>query len=375
MTASDLAKTCISCTHYRQDAIGSAVCDRTRHTRTREDRVHGRVTEEVRSVACNIERAGGFLVLMTLLFDRRRLCGRGGRFWAPRAAGTKVVRITSTASVTADQQDHRTRGAQHPLLRFLRRHFRPTRRCLYDQLAIEYGHVEPDDPKAIEHFYEVTLHTLPPDVAAEILDRLMAADDMFDTGEELTPGFDASGRRYEDLPHVPPPKAKPPGDLEAYMAEIRIQTERAREAERREGQIDGMMDEFRHVIGDSNADAAAFFAVVKAWGMSDEEAQVLLGNISRDRFDALQRGDAATLDTLSDDESERLTYVLGISAALHSLYAPASHIEWLRNESRLPAEAMSRPWGTGSPLGYLLTGKLSALADVYAYVMAERASI
>jgi len=36
------------------------------------------------------------------------------------------------------------------------------------------------------------------------------------------------------------------------------------------------------------------------------------------------------------------------------------------------AEAFYRPWGSDSPLGYMLTGKLKALADVYEYLNTER---
>ncbi len=270
MTARDLAKTCISCAHFREDDSGLAVCGRTQHRVTREDLVNGRVIEEFRSVACGVERAGRFIVLLTLLFDRRRLCGRGGHFWTPRAAGTTVVTATASAEDQEyfrpyDDQPPRFRFLQHPLFQFLRRYLMPRRRSLYEQLAIEYGHVDPDDPEAIEHFYEVTIHTLPPDVSAEIMDRLIAADDMFDTGEEPIPGCDSSGRRYEDLPHVPPPKAAPPGDLEAYMAELRRHGDRMREAERRAGHIDTVIDELHDVfvnelctaIRDNHADAGS----------------------------------------------------------------------------------------------------------------------
>ncbi len=118
----------------------------------------------------------------------------------------------------------------------------------------------------------------------------------------------------------------------------------------------------------AEAGVSGFFAIVKEWGLSQEESRTLLGNISHGRFDALQMGDPTTLSTLSDDELDRLAYITGIYAALNSLYTPASHSEWLRNKSRLSAEAMYRPWGTGSPLDFLLTGKFIALADVYAHL-------
>ena len=120
------------------------------------------------------------------------------------------------------------------------------------------------------------------------------------------------------------------------------------------------------------AGCAAFFDIAKEWGLSNEEAQVLLGNPSRSRFYEIRRGSGGALRSLSDDEMDRLAYLTGIYAALNVLYTADSHGEWLRNSSRAPAEALYRPWGTGSPLGYMLTGKLKALSDVYEYVNAER---
>lgn len=122
----------------------------------------------------------------------------------------------------------------------------------------------------------------------------------------------------------------------------------------------------------AQAGASAFFNIAKEWGLSNDEVRTLLGNPSRSRFYELRRGSQAACRSLSDDELDRLAYFTGIYAALNILYSLNSHSEWLRNESRMPAEALYRPWGTGSPLGYMLTGKLKALADVYEYVNAER---
>jgi len=120
------------------------------------------------------------------------------------------------------------------------------------------------------------------------------------------------------------------------------------------------------------AGLAAFFAMVAEWDLSVDEARTLLGNMSRSRYYEMRRGKAAAIRSLSDDELDRLAYLAGIYTALHILYTPASHHEWLRNKSALPAEAMYRPWGMDSPLSYMLSGKLKALADVYEYLNAER---
>ena len=133
---------------------------------------------------------------------------------------------------------------------------------------------------------------------------------------------------------------------------------------------EGVEDVSREEIAE--AGVAAFFAIAREWGLSNDEARILLGNPSRSRFYQLRRGNPGTCHSLSEDELDRLAYFTGIYAALNILYSPDSHCEWLRNASTMPAEALYRPWGTGSPLGYMLTGKLKALADVYEYVNAER---
>lgn len=121
----------------------------------------------------------------------------------------------------------------------------------------------------------------------------------------------------------------------------------------------------------AKAGLSAAFAITAEWNLSNEELRVLLGNPSRSRFDELRRGKSGTIHSLSVDELDRLAYITGIYAMLNMLYSPASHPEWLRNASKLPSEALYRPWGAGSPLGYMLTGKLKAVADVYDYMSAE----
>ena len=125
----------------------------------------------------------------------------------------------------------------------------------------------------------------------------------------------------------------------------------------------------------AEAGLSAFFGIAKEWGLSNDEARTLLGNPSRSRFYELRRGDPGASHRLSDDELDRLAYITGIYAALNILYTPDSHGEWLRNDSQMPVDAMYRPWGAGSPLGYMLTGKLKAIADVYEYVNAERGGV
>lgn len=125
----------------------------------------------------------------------------------------------------------------------------------------------------------------------------------------------------------------------------------------------------------AEAGLGAFFAIAGEWGLSNEEARVLLGSPSRSRFYELRRGSPGAIRGMSEDTLDRLAYLTGIYAALNILYAPESHGDWLRNESRMPAEAMYRPWGLGSPLAYMLTGRLKALADVYDYLNSEHGGV
>lgn len=125
----------------------------------------------------------------------------------------------------------------------------------------------------------------------------------------------------------------------------------------------------------AEAGLQAFFAIAAEWGLGNEEARVLLGNPSRSRFYELRRRAPGAIRSVSEDTLDRLAYLTGIYAALNILYAPDSHVDWLRNESQVPAKAMYRPWGLGSPLAYILTGKLKALADVYDYLNSERGGI
>lgn len=125
----------------------------------------------------------------------------------------------------------------------------------------------------------------------------------------------------------------------------------------------------------AEAGLEAFFAIASEWGLSNEEARILLGSPSRSRFYELRRGAPGAIRSVSEDTLDRLAYFTGIYAALNILYTPDSHADWLRNDSQVPAEAMYRPWGLGSPLAYLLTGKLKALADVYDYLNSERGGV
>lgn len=114
----------------------------------------------------------------------------------------------------------------------------------------------------------------------------------------------------------------------------------------------------------AEAGLAAFFALSEQWGLSRDAQRVLLGNPSRSRFYEMARTQKGSL---SDDELDRLSYLLGIYAALNTLYKPENTVLWLKNPSG--ADSI---WRGLSPLDYMLSGKLVALADVRRYLDALR---
>ena len=110
----------------------------------------------------------------------------------------------------------------------------------------------------------------------------------------------------------------------------------------------------------AKAGMQALSAIADEWGLNTEQQRKLLGNPGRSRYFDLKAGRQSRL---SDDELDRLAYLTGIYAALNILYDPDNTLLWLRN----PSERDSI-WHGQSPLEYMLSGKLVALADVYRYL-------
>ncbi|MCB1759886.1 MAG: hypothetical protein KDI68_08935 [Gammaproteobacteria bacterium] len=104
----------------------------------------------------------------------------------------------------------------------------------------------------------------------------------------------------------------------------------------------------------------AFFAITAEWSLSAEQQRLLLGNPGRSRFYLFKAGKAASL---SDDELDRLAYVSGIYATLNILYSPANCLRWLNNPG-----SGEMIWGRGSPMEYLLSGGIVAMADIHRYL-------
>ena len=109
----------------------------------------------------------------------------------------------------------------------------------------------------------------------------------------------------------------------------------------------------------ARAGLTAFFSIAQEWGLDTGQQRLLLGSPGRTTFFEWKK---KKMGHLSRDTLDRLSYILGIYQALHILFSDQSSREWLRNPNRDPL------FNGRSPLDYLLTGQMTALADVRRYL-------
>jgi uncharacterized protein (DUF2384 family) len=105
-----------------------------------------------------------------------------------------------------------------------------------------------------------------------------------------------------------------------------------------------------------------FFRIADIWGLDRGDRATLLATSPRsvDRW----KSDAKSAD-LTRDQIERISYVLGIYAGLHTILG----------ESALADDWIRRPnedFGDAAPLDRMLAGNVGDLADVRRYVDAWR---
>jgi hypothetical protein len=106
----------------------------------------------------------------------------------------------------------------------------------------------------------------------------------------------------------------------------------------------------------------AFFRLAGIWGLTMEEARVLLGRPSRAR---LYNWKAGKVRGLPYDTVQRISYLLGIHKALQILYSePHLADAWVRRASVA--------FGGQSALERMLAGDVSDLAAVRAHLDAAR---
>lgn len=106
----------------------------------------------------------------------------------------------------------------------------------------------------------------------------------------------------------------------------------------------------------------AFFRITEAWGLTDQQRVVLLG-------DSAQRSTLATWKVsaprmLSVDQMERCSYIVAIYEALGRLFRrdPPLGLQWLQ----LPRP--ESPFLGRSPIAVMLEGRVRNLAEVRAYL-------
>ena len=106
-----------------------------------------------------------------------------------------------------------------------------------------------------------------------------------------------------------------------------------------------------------------FFHIIEAWGVSAEDARILLGSPAERTFYAWRKGDGARV---SEDTLRRIGYVAGIYKALQIAYsAPAMADSWIRRPNRAFAGQ--------TPLDRMRAGDVTDLAAVRSYLDAARA--
>jgi hypothetical protein len=106
----------------------------------------------------------------------------------------------------------------------------------------------------------------------------------------------------------------------------------------------------------------AFFRLVKLWGLTVEQARVLLGRPSRA---TLYNWKAGRIRSLPHDTVQRISYLLGIHKALQILYGdPALADDWVQRPNAA--------FGGQSALERMLAGDITDLAAVRTHLDAAR---
>lgn len=100
----------------------------------------------------------------------------------------------------------------------------------------------------------------------------------------------------------------------------------------------------------------AFFKIITAWKIRDEEAKQLLGGISNGAFYQLKRGESKT--ALDQDRLIRVSLLVGIFKALNTLYSQKLADAWISLPNDNPMFA-----GEG-PLAYMVKGGQPAMMRV-----------
>lgn len=109
----------------------------------------------------------------------------------------------------------------------------------------------------------------------------------------------------------------------------------------------------------AQAGLTAFFSIAEELGLDTAQQRNLLGEPGRTLFFEWKK---TRQGKLSHDALDRLSYLVGIYKALGILFSRERIGEWLKNANQDPM------FGGKSPLEYMLTGGLVAMADVRRYL-------
>ncbi|MCL5263283.1 MAG: MbcA/ParS/Xre antitoxin family protein [Acidobacteria bacterium] len=99
-----------------------------------------------------------------------------------------------------------------------------------------------------------------------------------------------------------------------------------------------------------------FAAIIKAWNVSDEDAQDLLGGISSDLYAAMK--DTTPHEVLSEEALIRISYLVGIFKALHTVFGSRVADTWMTLPNSNPM------FGGETPLAYCLVHGIDGLKNV-----------
>lgn len=108
-----------------------------------------------------------------------------------------------------------------------------------------------------------------------------------------------------------------------------------------------------------------FFRIAEAWRLTPGEQRALLGNVAKQTL-YNWRDDPAHA-RLSDDQLDRLSYVLGIYKALHIIFTRAEQADgWIRRPNDAP------PFGGAPAAAVMCSGKMEDLMRVRRYLDGAR---
>jgi hypothetical protein len=108
----------------------------------------------------------------------------------------------------------------------------------------------------------------------------------------------------------------------------------------------------------------AFFNIMARWKVRDEDARILLGDVSNGPFYDMKRKPDRVLER---DRLTRVSYLIGIFKALRILHSETLADEWVHLPNSNPVFAGQ------TPLAYMMRGGLPAFQTVRRLLDARRA--